>query len=208
MLLATEIRQGNVLNLEGKPCKVISYEMRGTGKFGKTVHLKLKNLEDGHVLEKSIRAEDKVEDLELQQAEMQFLYRENDQFIFMNMETYEQLPLSAKAVGKQEVFLKENEEINMMLLDGKPLSVNFPKIVELAVVTAPPGIKGQSDTTYKEVELENKLKILVPQFVNEGERVRVNVDDLTYIDRVTTKSLSTGRHEEKPKEEKTKDKEN
>lgn len=200
MLLATEIRQGNVLKLEGKPCKVISYEMRGTGKFGKTVHLKLKNLEDGHILEKSLRAEDKAENVDLEQAKMQYLYREGDQFVFMNMESYEQFPLPAKSVGKQEVFLKENEEIDMFLLEGRPLTINFPKIVELRVVTAPPGIKGQSDTTYKEVELENGLKILVPQFVNEGECVRVNVDDLTYVDRVTTKSLQTGRHEDKKKE--------
>ena len=174
--------------------------MRGTGKFGKTVHLKLKNFEDGHVLEKSIRAEDKVEDIDLQQAKMQYLYRENDQFIFMNMETYEQLSLSAKAVGKQEVFLKENEEIDMLLLDGKPLTINFPKIVELLVASAPPGVKGQSDTTYKEVELENKLKILVPQFVSEGEHIRINVEDLSYVDRVTTKSLATGRYEDKTKD--------
>jgi len=200
MLAATDIRNGNVLRIDGKPCKVISYEVRGTGKFGKTIHLKLKNLEDGHMVEKSFRAEDKAEDLELHHAKMQYLYREGEQFIFMNMETYEQLPISAKAVGQQKVFLKENEEIMVFFLEDKPISIDFPKVVELNVTSAPPGVKGQTDTTYKEVELENGLKILVPQFIKEGERVRVNVDDLTYVDRVTVKSLSTGRYDDKEKE--------
>ena len=189
MLAAGEIRHGNVIRVDGKPCKVISHEIRGTGKFGKTVHLKLKSLEDGHILEKSIRVEDKAEDIELHQVKMQYLYREQDQFIFMNMETYEQFPLSAKVVGKQEVFLKENAEINVHFGEEKPLSIDFPKMAELLVTNTPSPMKGGSDTTYKEAELENGLKILVPQFVKSGDKIRVNVDDLTYVERVTIKSL-------------------
>ena len=189
MLGATEIRVGNILKLDGKTCKVLSQEIRGTGKFGKTVHLKLKNLEDGNMQEKGIRAEDKVEDVEARRVKMQFLYREKDQLIFMNMETYEQFPLPAKTVGHQEVFLKENMEIDVFFAEGKPVSVDFPKMAELTVTNTPPPLKGGSDSTYKEVELENGLKILVPQFVKEGEKVRVNVDDLSYVERVTTKSM-------------------
>ena len=189
MLEATGIRVGNIIKVNGKPCRLLFQEIRGTGKFGKTVHLKLKNLEDGHILEKSLRAEEKAEDLNAQRIKMQFLYREKDQLVFMNMETYEQFSLSEKAVGKQAIFLKENLEIDVLFGEGMPLSIDFPKIVELQVTSAPPPVKGGSDTTYKEVELENGLKILAPQFVKEGEKVRVNVDDLAYLDRVTTKSL-------------------
>ena len=189
MLGATEIRVGNILKLDGKTCKVLSQEIRGTGKFGKTVHLKLKNLEDGNMQEKGIRAEDKVEDVEARRVKMQFLYREKDQLIFMNMETYEQFPIVAKAVGKQVAFLKENLEIDVLFAEGRALSIDFPKIAELKVANAPPPVRGGGDTTYKEVELENGLKMLVPQFVKEGERIRVNVEDLSYLDRVTTKSL-------------------
>lgn len=189
MLEATQIRIGTIIKLDGKPCKVLFHEIRGTGKFGKTVHLKLKGLEDGHTHEKSLRAEDKVEDVNVQRVKMQYLYREKDQLIFMNMETYEQFPISEKAVGKQAIFLKENLEIDVSFADGRVLSIDFPKIVELKVTSAPPTVKSGSDATYKEVELENGLKILVPQFVKEGEAIRLNVDDLTYLDRVTTKSL-------------------
>ena len=189
MLDATAIRVGNIIRIDGKPCKVLSQEVRGTGKFGKTVHLKLRSLEDGNIHEKSLRAEDKAEDVDVQRIKMQYLYREKDQLIFMNMETYEQLPILEKAVGRQAVFLKENLEIDVLFAEGRPLLIDFPKAVELKVTSTAPGVKGQSDTTYKEAELENGLKILVPQFVKEGEKVRVSVEVLAYLDRVTTKSL-------------------
>ncbi len=187
MLEATEIRVGNILKIDGKLCKVLTQEIRGTGKFGKTVHLKVKGLEDGNMQEKSIRAEDKVEDVDVQRVKMQYLYKEKDQLIFMNMETYEQYTIAEKTVGGQSIFLKENLEIDVFFAEGKAVSIDFPKIAELQVISTAPGVKGGGD--FKEAELENGLKILIPQFVKEGEKVRVNVEDLSYMDRVTTKSL-------------------
>lgn len=192
MLNATEIRVGHVVRLDNKICKVLNQEIRGTGKFGKTIHLRLRNLEDGNMIEKSLRAEDKCDEVEIRRVKMQYLYREQDRFIFMNTESFEQFPLQAKTVGKQDVFLKENSEIDVMFAGERALSVDFPKAVELKVTSAPPPMKGGSDSTYKEVELENGLKVLVPQFIKEGERIRVNTDDLIYMDRVTTKSLKHG----------------
>ncbi len=189
MLEATEIRVGNILKIEGKLCKVISQEIRGTGKFGKTVHLKLKGLEDAHIYEKSVRAEEKVEDVDAQRVKMQYSYKEGTQFVFMNMETYEQFPILEKSVGKQAVFLKEGLEIDVLFAEGKAISIDFPKTAELQVVSTAPATKGGGDSTYKEAELENGIKILIPQFVKEGEKIRVNVEDLSYMDRITTKSL-------------------
>ena len=186
---AAEIRMGNVIRVNGKPCKVIASEIRGTAKFGKTLHFKLKSLEDGHSLEASYKAEDLVESLGVHRTKMQFLYQETDDLIFMNLEDYEQYRVPQKAVGKQITFLKENMEVEVQFVEGKPLGIEFPKMVELKVANTPPGVKGQSDTTYKEAELENGLKILVPQFIRAGEVVRVNTEDLSYLDRVTTKSL-------------------
>ena len=77
-----------------------------------------------------------------------------------------------------------------LTLPGPALAADTPKIVELKVVSAPPGVKGQSDSTYKEAELENGLKVLVPQFVSEGEKIRIHVEDLSYLDRVSVKSMS------------------
>ena len=102
MIEATLVRVGNVIKTEGKLFKVITQEMRGTGKFGKTVHCKLKSLEDAAIAEKSFRAEDKLEDVPVHFVKMQYLYREGDRFVFMNMETYEQHTISAKSVGRHE----------------------------------------------------------------------------------------------------------
>ena len=189
MSSATEIRVGNVIRVDGKISKVLSNEIRGTGKFGKTVHAKIKSLEDGNIQEKSWRAEDKIDLVEVQYVKMQYLYREGDQFYFMNMTNYEQDALPAKAVGKQEVFLKENLEINVLFAENRPVSVEFPRLIELKVVSSPQGVRGGGDSTYKEIELENGLKVLAPQFVREGEIVRVSTDDLSYVDRVPIKSL-------------------
>lgn len=189
MKTGAEVRVGNVIRVDGKICKIVTQEMKGTGKFGKTAHLKLINLEDGNTLERSFRADDKIEDVDVHHTKMQYLYKDGEAFVFMNMETYEQFTVPGSTVGKREVFLKENTEIDVLFGEGKALSIEFAKAVELKVTSAPPPVKGGSDSNYKEVELENGLKMLVPQFIKEGESVRINVEGLSYMDRVTTKSL-------------------
>jgi len=191
MQTATDIRVGNMLKLEGRFCKVISQELKGTGKFGKMVHLKLRNLDDGHMIEKSFRVEEKVDVADLHRTKMQYLYKDEAQFVFMNMESYEQFSLSEKAVGKQAVFLKEGMEIDIEFVEGQAVSVDYPKIVELLVSNTPPPMKGGNDSTRKEAELENGMTVLVPQFVKQGEKIRVDTETLAYLDRVTTKSLKT-----------------
>ena len=108
MIPATEVKVGNVIQVDGKHCKVLAYEIKGTGQFGKTVNLKLKIIEDGRISEKSYRAEEKVEDVDVRYVKLQYIYRDGGNFVFMNNENFEQHWLSAKAVGKQELFLKEN----------------------------------------------------------------------------------------------------
>lgn len=188
---STETRVGNVLKIDGVTSIVLSQEMRGTGKFGKTVHLRLKNLADGRLIEKSLRAEERVEEIEVHHAKLQYLYRDGNDFHFMNNETFEQFPLPAAAIGKQDVFLKEGMEVSALTVEEKPVSLEFPKIAELKVLSTAPGVKGQSDTTYKEAELENGLKVLVPQFIKEGETVRINTEDFSYLDRVTVKTMQS-----------------
>lgn len=188
MVVASDIRVGNVIRLDGKLCKVLTQEIRGTGKFGKSAMLKLKSLEDGHVIEKKMSADADAEEVEVRVVKMQYLYREGDQFFFMNTEDYEQFSLPVKAIGKHEVFLKENEEIEVLFGEGKVLSIAFPKIVELKVVSTPKGLG--SDANFKDAELENGLTVLVPQFVSEGETIRLNTDDLSYLDRVSVRSMS------------------
>lgn len=188
MIDATEIRVGNVLRVDGKICKVLSQEVRGTGKSGKTIQLRLKSVEEGNIIEKSYRAEDRAENVEVEHARMQYLYRDGGQLVFMHTGTYEQYTMPASIIGRQEAFLKENLEINVLFAGERPISIEFPKTAELTVSNTAPPVKS-TDSNYKEAELDNGLTILVPQFVKQGDRVRVNVDDLTYAERVTQKSI-------------------
>lgn len=197
---ATEIRVGNVLKIGDALCKVIAQEVRGTGKSGKTVQLKLKSLTDGRFIEKSFRAEDRAEEVEVQNAKLQYLYRDGDQLFFMNQQNYEQYQLHAKVIGKQEILLKENMEVDALCVNDQPLTLEFPKTVEFKVTSAAPGVKGGGD--YKEVGLENGLQILAPQFIKEGDAVRLNTDDFSYLERVTVKSMHTGAEIPPPGKEK------
>jgi elongation factor P len=204
---AIDVRVGHVIRCDGKACRVLSQVVRGTGKSAKTVHLKIKSLIDGNMHEKNIRGDEKIEDVELNRVKMQYLYKDDNAFVFMNNETYEQFPISENVIGKQSIFLKENSEIDVMFEGDQALSIDFPKVVELKVASTPAAVKGNRDSTFKEAELENGLKVLVPQFVKEGDAIRLDVETMMYMDRVTTKSMGGGTPIEKGKEkEKEKEK--
>ena len=162
--------------------------MSGSGKSGKTVQLELKNLNDGNFIEKSFRSEEKLEDIEVKHVKIQYLYKDGDAFVFMNEQNYEQFPLLGKAIGKQAALLKENMSINSLCIDDRPVSLEFPKFVELKVTSTPQGTKG-NDSNYKEAELENGLIAMVPQFVKDGDSIRLDTDHFTYLERVTLKSM-------------------
>ncbi len=188
MTEATEIRVSNILRFDGALCKVIATETRGTGKFGKTVHLKLKRLLDGKFVEKSLRAEEQAEDVSVQRSKLTYLYKDGDQFVFMDNQSYEQHSLPAAALGKQETFLKENMEIDALTSEGKLLTVEFPKFADLKVTNTASMGKAR-DNTFKEAELENGLQVLIPPFVDQGETVRINTETLEYMERVVVKSM-------------------
>lgn len=185
---AADIRVGNVLKIGNAPCKVLSQEVRGSGKSGKVVQLSLKNLYDGNFSEKSYRSEEKIEDIEVKHVKIQYLYKDGDAFVFMNEQNYEQFPISEKTIGKQAALLKENMSINSLCIEDRPVSLEFPKLVELKVLSTPQGTKG-NDSNYKEAELENGLMVMVPQFVKDGDSIRLDTDHFTYVERVTIKSM-------------------
>jgi len=124
MKAASDMRPGNVIRFEKKICKVLSHEMKGTGKFGKSAHVKFKNLEDGNMIERTLRSEDRYEEVDITYATMQYSYKDGDNFVFMNMENYEQFTIPGSTVGKQEVFLKENMEIDVEFVDGLSVCVS------------------------------------------------------------------------------------
>ena len=180
-MLAADIRDRNMIRIDGKICQVVERNITGTGKSGKTVHFKLKCVEDGNVLERRFRTEEKVDRVETEEHLMEYLYRDGDQFVFMDQETFEQFTLPATIVGSVSDFMKENTKINVLFYQNKPLHVDFPKTIDMRIRNAP---QPTQDSTWKEVEIENGVKLLAPQFIKEGDMVRIDVHQRKYVERI------------------------
>lgn len=185
MIPASAMKPGNVVRFGAEFFKVVeSVTHSGGGKAGAMVHAKLRNLLTGHITERRLGTDDKVEDVALTRAKMQFLYKEGDAFNFMNPETYDQVPIPKNAIGPAAAFFKENDVMEVEFFEEKPLSILYPPAVELKVSTTGTGLRGQSDSTFKEATLENGLEVLVPQFIKEGDRIRVDVETGKYLERM------------------------
>ncbi len=184
-VLVTEVRAGDVVRLEGALCKVLAMNMHmGSGRSGAMVHIKIRNLESGSTIEKRLATSDKLETLPTERIHMQYLYTENDLAYFMNPDTYEQISLKKQVIGGAGLFLKEEDKVSLEMFDGKPITVDFPAIVEARVASTGAGLRGQGDSSYKEATLDNGLTLMVPQFIKDGDIVRVEVETQKYVDRV------------------------
>jgi len=187
MIPVSELKNGMVLKLGGGLFRVLSYELHGAAKAGRVIHAKLKNLANGVVSEQRFRSDEKVEDVPVETTNMEYLYRDGSTFYFMNLSTYEQISIHEQTIGPAGKYLKPNLELMVELNDGIPLNVVFPKLIEMKVSLTGPAVSGQADSTYKEAELENGAKALVPQFIKEGDSIKIEVETGRYIDRVTAK---------------------
>lgn len=185
MIEAAEVKAGTVVRLDNELHSVVSAEYHaGTGKFASVVFANVKNLRTGHLRELRLRPTDKLEDVELERREMEYLYNDGAEFYFMNPDTFEQISLPKEAIGANEKFLRPNQRVPVQLHEGRLVSVAFPATVELKVVTAPPGLREHEGATYKTVVLENGMEVLAPQFIKEGDLVKIEVATGKYLERV------------------------
>ena len=153
------------------------------------IELKLKDIHFGHFADRRFKHADKLEDVELTKRSMEFIYSDADSCFFMDPETYEQVGIPRAAIGQTEKFLKEGTKAAVELVGEEPVSIQLPKAVELKVASTGPGIREGQDNTMKPAVLENGLEILVPQFIETGDRVRVDTEKFKYIDRLTLKTV-------------------
>lgn len=181
---ASNVNTGNIVKIDNTLYKVEEREIKGTGQFGKTFHFKLRSIPEGVQIERSFRNDEDLETVDLERSEAEYLYTDGNDYYFMDVTTYEQYPIPKEVIGSIAPFLKENTKIHIEFYKGNPVNVVFPEIVELKVVTAPPGIHEKDSTTMKTVTLENGMEILTPQFIKEGDIVKVNVYTHKYVERV------------------------
>ena len=185
MVIASELRPGMVIRSEGQVYKVLDVESKaGAAKMGGVVKATLSNLHSARMLEQHFRPQERLEDLELERHNMEFLYSGEDGVTLMNPVTFEQVEIASEMIGAAEKFLTPEMTLPVEFFEGKPVSVELPQIVEAKVETTAPPIHAQQDSAFKEATLENGLEIKVPLFIGPGETVRVDVRTGKYVDRV------------------------
>jgi elongation factor P len=184
LIQATQLRPGMVLDHNGALWRVMTISHITPGNWRGMVQTKLRNIKTGSQTENRFRSEDRVERVILDQVQMEFLYRDGDQFHFMNTKTYDQITLPAEMVEEVEGFLTPNTQVEVEVFDGTPLNVAVPKTVSLKVVRTEPGMKSAAVTnTLKPATTETGLVVQVPHFVTEGDIVTINTETHEYLSR-------------------------
>jgi elongation factor P len=185
MVIASQLRPGTVLKIGEDIFKVVDSTFHvGQGKMPGSVHTSLRHVRKGNLKELRFRPEDRLEDVDLQRQDMEFLYSDADSATFMNPETFEQVAVPLESLGGAEKFLKPEMTIPVEFYEGEPVNIIFPGIVEVKVDSTTDPVHQQADNTYKPAVLENGLEIIVPQFIKPGDRVRVEVATGKFVDRV------------------------
>jgi elongation factor P len=180
-----DLKNGMTLELDGTLFNVVEFQHVKPGKGGAFVRTKLRNMRTGAVLERTFNAGVKVGLARVERKEMQYLYRDGDNAVFMDLETYEQLPVPADVVGDMSSYLTEGSTASVATHDGTPISVELPASVALTVASTDPGVKGDRVSgALKPATLETGLVVQVPLFVEEGDRLKVDTRSGEYIERV------------------------
>jgi elongation factor P len=180
-----DFKTGLTIEFEGKVYQILEFQHVKPGKGGAFVRSRLRNLQTGSTLERTWRAGESMEQALVERRNVEFLYRDGEDFHFMDMEDFEQLSLSATQVGEKAKFLKDNTPVMLVTWKGNVLEVETPQTMEFKIVQTDPGLRG--DTAQggsKPATLETGAVVTVPLFVNEGEMIRVDTRSGLYIERV------------------------
>lgn len=185
MISTNDFHTGLAIELEDEVYSVLEAQHVKPGKGQAFVRSKLKNLRTGSIIDKTFRSAEKVKKAYLERKEMEYLYRDGNDFYVMDSETFEQITLTAEQMGEGVNFLKENDHLNVLFYKERVLSVELPLVVNLLVSETEPGLKGDTASgATKPATLETGLTILVPLFINKGDTIKVDIRTGTYIERV------------------------
>ena len=184
MLSTTDFRRGLKIEMDGVPYEIVEFLHVKPGKGGAFIRTKLKNMINGRVVENTFRSGEKMVKPDLESKEMQYLYREGEEYVFMDMESYEQLHVGAGPLGEKGGYLKDGMELKMLLYKGAPLDVDLPASVVLAINDTEPGVKGDTVSgATKPAVVETGITVLVPLFINTGDKIKVDTRTGGYIGR-------------------------
>ena len=181
-----DIRKGMVfIGEDGQLYQCLDRDLNTPGNWRAILQLKVRNLKTLSITQNRVKPDDKVKLAYLDTRKMQYSYREGDNYIFMDSETFDQVPLKAEFVGDKIEFLKENDEVLVTMYEGKPLDFQLPGTVELTVIETDPGIKGATAAAQtKPATMETGLVIQVPSFINKGDVIKIETEERKYVGRV------------------------
>jgi len=185
MVSAGEFRKGVTIEIDGQVWVIVDFQHVKPGKGAAFVRTKIKNVMTGSVLEKTFNPTEKFENAHVEKKDMQYLYNDGSLYYFMDLESYEQIPLNHDKVEDALPYMKENMNVTIKFFKGEAFSVEPPNFVELQIVETEPGFKGDTATAgNKPAILETGAKIMVPLFISSGDVIRVDTRNGEYMERV------------------------
>ncbi|MDD2354341.1 MAG: elongation factor P [Patescibacteria group bacterium] len=185
MLNFNEIKTGKVIKVNGEPFVIIKTDHHKMGRGGAVLKTKCRNLINGNILERTFQGAEKAEEAETETKKANYMYKDKDEAYFMDNESFEQFNLPVEELGDQAQFLKDGTDVDVLYFEGKPVTISLPIKMQFKVISAPPGIKGNSaGNVNKIVEIETGAQISVPMFINEGDIIRINTESGEYAERV------------------------
>lgn len=185
MYTASDLRKGLKIVIDNEPYIIIDFQFSKPGKGQALYRCKLKNMITGIIIDKTYRSIDTFQPADLEEKKMQFLYKQGEQYCFMDMETYDQVFLTEEQVGEKKNFLADNVEVEVLFFEGRAIDINLPNFVDLKVIKSEPWVRGDSvSSNTKPVTLETGYVIRVPTFIQEGEKIRVDTRTGEYVTRI------------------------
>jgi len=184
MVIASELKSGMVLRIDGEIYKVLEAEFKaGSAKLSGVVKTQLRNVTTGSMWEQHFRPQERLDDVQLEQRTLEFLFSDADSCTFMNPENFEQVEVPRAMVGAAEGFLQSGMPVPVQFFEGHPISVAVPDVADVRVASTAPAAHAHQDNAWKEAVLENGVRIQVPLFIAPGEVVRVDIRAGRYVER-------------------------
>lgn len=183
-VIASDVRKGNVLEQDGKLYTVLKAETYRPGKGTPTATLEMRRISDGVKVVETYKTTDQLERAFVEEVKHTYLYLDGDNYIFMNPDNFDQIPVHADMLGDMSQWLDENMSVYLLMFDGRPVSIELPQRVTLEIAETEPVTKGQTASgSYKPAKLTNGARIMVPPHIGTGTRVVVNTEDGSYQER-------------------------